>query len=102
MNRILVGVVLVVATAAVARGEEPKRDLYGDPLPAGAIARLGTVQRRVLPQQLAQSPDGKTLVGVLSDRFVTVWDAQTFLVKERFELKRPAGAAEPLRTLLAP
>src|SRR5437868_5356713 len=88
--------------AAALRGDEPKRDLYGDPLPDGAIARLGTVQRRLSPQQLAQTADGKSLVGVILGRFVTIWDAQTFQVKERFELNRPEGDAKVISSLLAP
>ena len=81
---------------------QPGKDLFGDPLPDGAIARLGTVQRRLSPQQLAQTADGKSLVGVILGRFVTIWDAQTFQVKERFELNRPEGDAKVISSLLAP
>jgi RNA polymerase sigma factor (sigma-70 family) len=42
--------------------EEPRRDLYGDALPPGAMVRLGTVRFRV-PGEIAATalaPDGKT------------------------------------------
>src|SRR5438876_361441 len=45
---------------------EPKKDRFGDPLPEGAIARLGTLNFRPAHSlwhslRVAVSPDGKTL-----------------------------------------
>jgi RNA polymerase sigma factor (sigma-70 family) len=53
-------------------------DLYGDPLPAGAIARLGTVRFRHPGgvDDVLVSPDGRTLISV-GGRSVQIWDAQT-------------------------
>jgi WD40 repeat protein len=52
-------------------------DLFGDPLPAGAIARLGTLRFRhgFFLRDVLISPDGRTLISAGGD--VNIWDAQS-------------------------
>ena len=55
-----------------------RTDLYGDALPPGAVARLGSVRFRFAPSicSLAFSPDGKRLAGGDSHHLV-IWDVAT-------------------------
>jgi WD40 repeat protein len=76
------------------RGDPPKTDLLGDPLPSGAVARLGTVRLRHTHTiyAVAYSPDGKILaaadgVGIADHRglswhgpaegIIHLWDPKT-------------------------
>jgi hypothetical protein len=45
------------------RNQKPETDLYGDPLPPGAIARMGTIRYRLTggAHSVVISPNGKTL-----------------------------------------
>jgi len=76
----------IQASPALAGNAAPV-DLQGDPLPAGAIARLGTVRFRVAGR-LTFAPDGKTIAGVYHD-VVRLWDAATGKEIRRFGRHEP-------------
>jgi RNA polymerase sigma factor (sigma-70 family) len=81
-----------------------RQDPPADPLPGGAVQRLGTLQRRAVGAHLALSAEGKRIVGVRGGLCVQVWDAQTGLLKERRELKASPWTVtvlSPHGTLLA-
>lgn len=68
-----------------------RRDHYGDPLPPGAVARLGTL-RLWHPKymgKMAFSPDGKTLASSDLEELVYLWDTATGK-----ELRRIAKATD--------
>jgi RNA polymerase sigma factor (sigma-70 family) len=62
-------------------------DLYGDPLPKGALARLGTVRLRHPEgiEAVAFSPDDKTIACAAGHKFVSLWDRSTGQEKGRLE-----------------
>jgi RNA polymerase sigma factor (sigma-70 family) len=80
-------------------------DRNGEPLPAGAVARLGTVRfRHVVAKGLVFSPDGKNLVSSGGDMVLRFWDVETGKQRRMF-VAQPLGAGtfafSPDRKLLA-
>jgi RNA polymerase sigma factor (sigma-70 family) len=60
------------------KAKQARLDLYGDPLPEGAKARLGTVRfRHGNGASVAFSPSGKTLLTCGGDRTIRTWDPVT-------------------------
>src|SRR5262245_47942906 len=93
--------------ATVHAEQPPKVDQHGDPLPPGAIARLGTVRWRHGDGAIfvAFLPGGKALLTVGRDETVRKWDVATGKERRRFRLREenatsgggqtPAGLPRP-------
>jgi len=80
---------LWIAPAASQEGRPPRKDLYGDPLPPDAVARMGTVRLRHGSGVtcLAVSPDGRKVAAGGSDGTVRLWDVATGRLSSTLEGK---------------
>ena len=67
------------AAAAAEQQGAPAKDVFDDPLPPGATARLGTLRWRqaVPPSFLGFSPDGKIAVTAGRDGSARLWDVRS-------------------------
>jgi RNA polymerase sigma factor (sigma-70 family) len=64
--------------AFAAAPPHPRTDLYGDPLPDGAVVRLGSVQfRHARLSAWVCLPDGRTVVTAGKDQILRFWDLTT-------------------------
>jgi WD40 repeat protein len=86
--------VLAAALAAGAEGAaEPRLDRFGDPLPPGALVRMGSIRLRPETPAFACSfaPDGKTLYSIGSEPAVHAWDPAGGKLLRRVPLAANAG-----------
>jgi RNA polymerase sigma factor (sigma-70 family) len=67
------------ATTQSAPQPKAGADLQGDPLPSGALLRLGTTRLRhgYAVAKIAFAPDGKSIVSAAGDHLVRRWDVAT-------------------------
>src|SRR4051794_9750938 len=98
-RRCLTFALLALACGALAAQDPPPaRDHHGDPLPSGAVARLGTVRlRHDGPIVFAAFlPGGRSVMSVGGDGVVCVWELPSGKERRRFATcpakERPADA----------
>jgi WD40 repeat protein len=82
------------AIAMVGDAQPAKTDQAGDPLPAGALARMGTLRWRHgdIVSYVAFTPDGKAVLTATNDNTFRLWDRETGKEIRRFDSK-----AQPLQ-----
>jgi WD40 repeat protein len=103
MSRALFAAFVLLADAGASHGEGAKTDLYGDPLPPGAVARLGTMRLRHAQADVVFSKDGKRLISCGCGGEVRTWDAATGKLLRRQKLAwKPGEAHELARIALSP
>ena len=90
-----------------ATAEARRTDLHGDPLPDGAIARLGTLRDNIgeISGDIVLSPDGK-MITATSEWFsipLRLWDLKTGrVIRHLKHLENPAGHAKVCRVAFSP
>jgi len=94
--RSLAAVGLMLAVGALPLFAEEGKDTYGDPLPKGAKARLGTERMRLLNGYSAPvlMPDGKSLITVNAGKLQRI-DVTTGLAVETLPAAKVGGAITP-------
>ena len=89
----LTGYALIGRAAAAPAPAEPPKDCYGDPLPPGAIARLGSLRLRAPTRALAFAPDSKMFATGGEDRVIHLWDSFSGRAVRQFQGHTRAIAA---------
>ncbi len=84
--RLLLALGLASLPASARAQPAPRTDRFGDPLPAGAILRLGTTRLRATASAVAFASDGKTILTTTGAYTLARWDAATGRLREEIEL----------------
>lgn len=76
MNRIC-SLALCLSSLTLLAAEKPRTDLYGDPLPPGAVMRFGTIRLHHAKAVVVFSKDGKQLISCDREGAIRFWDTAT-------------------------
>jgi hypothetical protein len=82
MRKSLLATLALTGSLAAGPPEPVKRDLHGDPLPTGAVQRLGMARYRFPGATFQFTADGKSIVAVSWGRYGYRLDARTGWVTE--------------------
>jgi WD40 repeat protein len=80
---------------ATEENQKPHADFHGDPLPAGALARLGTLRFRSYRRDITSlrfSPDGRVLISIKENEGGDTWHAATDEQEAHFSLPKDSAA----------
>src|SRR5258708_4682582 len=101
---LIAAVIAVLGTALpITSAEPPTSDFYGDPLPPGAVARLGTTRWRATNNVIrAEFLDAKTALTVSIDHIVQVWDIETGKELRRTDCSQARSSPFAPTILMAP
>jgi len=86
---VVVGLFLMGMGIAGEKVPAPRTDALGDPLPPGAIVRMGTTRFRFAATSIAYSPDGKMLAAGGADNQIRLFEATTGREIRRFAGHQP-------------
>lgn len=86
---------VLLANGFPANGQETPVDIHGDALPAGALARLGTVRFRYAATSVAYSPDGKILAAGGADNQIRLFNSATGQEIRRLKGHQPRSYSPP-------
>src|SRR5215213_7985110 len=78
---------LFIAAERPIAGADARRDAHDDPLPNGAVQRLGTIRLRHsgMVHGASFSPDGKYLASSGEDGPIRLWEPRTGKLVRRFQ-----------------
>jgi RNA polymerase sigma factor (sigma-70 family) len=74
--------------------QKPHTDFYGDPLPPGVLARLGTTLFQHKAGHLVFSADSKKMLSGSTDGLVQEWDVATSKLEKRIQMTLPQKRKE--------
>src|SRR5437868_704292 len=88
-------ILVVIVLIGPASAEPPALDSFGDPLPDGAVLRVGTsrLHHASSIDALGFAPDGNTLAARSNDGIIRLWDVRTGKLLREWRAPQPFVSA---------